>query len=170
MVSVESFCEELKQYLQEKDDKYRLIFLVDEISQFIDARRGLLLQLQEIVTRLHEKCNDKIWIAATAQQDLQEILESCQINATSEDYGKIMGRFEVKVSLTGTKSEYITQKRILDKNGAAAIKLGELYDKKRNAIAAQFQLPIVIKAVRWKKSVRLKIFCHEKKMLLAQKL
>lgn len=141
LVSVESFCEELKQYLQEKDDKYRLIFLVDEISQFIDARRGLLLQLQEIVTRLHEKCNDKIWIAATAQQDLQEILESCQINATSEDYGKIMGRFEVKVSLTGTKSEYITQKRILDKNGAAAIKLGELYDKKRNAIAAQFQLP-----------------------------
>lgn len=140
-VSVETFCNELKSYLAKKDGKYRLIFLVDEVSQFIDDRKGLLLQLQEIVTRLHETCDDKVWVTATAQQDLQEILQSCQINATSEDYGKIMGRFEVKVSLTGTKPEYITQKRILDKNGAAGIELGKLYDQKRNALAAQFQLP-----------------------------
>ena len=140
-VSVETFCNELKAYLNKQEEKYRLIFLVDEVSQFIDSRKGLLLQLQEIVTRLHETCDDKVWITATAQQDLQEILQSCQINETSEDYGKIMGRFEVKVSLTGTKPEFITQKRILDKNGTAGIELGKLYEQKRNAISAQFQLP-----------------------------
>lgn len=145
-VSVETFCNELKSYLDKKGDKYRLIFLVDEVSQFIDDRKGLLLQLQEIVTRLHETCEDKVWVTATAQQDLQEILQSCRINSTSEDYGKIMGRFEVKVSLTGTKPEYITQKRILDKNGTAGIELGKLYEQKRNAIAAQFQLPNSYKA------------------------
>ena len=107
-VSVESFCKELKSYLNKQGDKYRIVFLVDEVSQFIDSRKGLLLQLQEIVTRLHETCDDKVWVIATAQQDLKEILQSCQINETSEDYGKIMGRFEVKVSLTGTKPEYIT--------------------------------------------------------------
>lgn len=145
-MSVETFCNELRSWLSKKGDKYRLIFLVDEVSQFIDDRKGLLLQLQEIVTRLHETCEDKVWVAATAQQDLQEILQSCQINATSEDYGKIMGRFEVKISLTGTKPEYITQKRILEKNGTAGIELGKLYDSKRNAIAAQFQLPASYKA------------------------
>lgn len=140
-VSVETFSNELKSYLEKKDDKYRLIFLVDEVSQFINARTDLLLQLQEIVTRLKETCESKVWVAATAQQDLQEILQACQINETSDDYGKIMGRFEVKVSLTGTQPEYITQKRILEKSGAAGIELGKLYENKKNAITAQFQLP-----------------------------
>ena len=140
-VSVETFMNELKSYLADKGDKYRLIFLVDEISQFIDDRKGLLLQLQQIVTELHKACEDKIWVACTAQQDLSEIVESCQISATSEDYGKIMGRFEVKVSLKGTQPEYITQKRILEKKPTAELRLGELYDKKKNAISAQFQLP-----------------------------
>ena len=140
-VSVETFMNELKSYLADKGDKYRLIFLVDEVSQFIDDRKGLLLQLQQIVTELHKACEDKIWVACTAQQDLSEIVESCQISATSEDYGKIMGRFEVKVSLKGTQPEYITQKRILEKKPTAELRLGELYDKKKNAISAQFQLP-----------------------------
>ena len=52
-----------------------------------------------------------------------------------------MGRFEVKVSLKGTQPEYITQKRILEKKPTAELRLGELYDKKKNAISAQFQLP-----------------------------
>ena len=52
-----------------------------------------------------------------------------------------MGLFEVKVSLTGNKPEFITQKHILDKNGTAGIELGKLYEHKRNAISAQFQLP-----------------------------
>lgn len=140
-VSVETFMNELKSYLADKGDKYRLIFLVDEVSQFIDTRKGLLLQLQQIVTELHKVCEDKVWVACTAQQDLSEIVESCQISATSEDYGKIMGRFEIKVSLKGTQPEYITQKRILEKKPTAELKLGELYDGKKNAISAQFQLP-----------------------------
>lgn len=78
-VSVETFCNELKSYLDKKSDKYRLIFLVDEVSQFIDDRKGLLLQLQEIVTRLHETCEDKVWVTATAQQDLQEILQNAEL-------------------------------------------------------------------------------------------
>lgn len=140
-VSVETFMNELKSYLADKDDKYRLIFLVDEVSQFIDDRKGLLLQLQQIVTELHKACGDRVWVACTAQQDLSEIVESCQISKTSEEYGKIMGRFEVKVSLKGTQPEYITQKRILEKKPTAELKLGELYDGKKNAISAQFQLP-----------------------------
>lgn len=140
-VSVETFMNELKSFLATKDDKYRLIFLVDEVSQFIDDRKGLLLQLQQIVTELHKACEDKVWVGCTAQQDLSEIVESCQISKTSEEYGKIMGRFEVKVSLKGTQPEYITQKRILEKKPTVELKLGQLYDGKKNAISAQFQLP-----------------------------
>jgi hypothetical protein len=140
-LSVETFMAELKEYLADKGDNYRLIFMADEVSQFIDKRKGLLLQLQEIMTNMHNTTEDKIWLACTAQQDLSEVVQSCDINEASEDYGKIMGRFQVKISLKGTNTEYITQKRILDKNGSGEVTLGELYDSKKDALNTQFNLP-----------------------------
>lgn len=140
-LSVESFVTELKLFINKQPDNYRLIFLADEISQFIDNRPGLLLQLQQIVSDIHLPCDSKAWIACTAQQDLSEIVDSCNINKASEDYGKIMGRFQVQVSLKGTSTEYITQRRILEKKPDAALELNKLYSKKKNAIEAQFNLP-----------------------------
>lgn len=93
-VSPEAFCSELKEFIDKKNNKnYRILFLVDEVSQFISNREYLLLQLQEIVTGLHKYCNDQAWVACTAQQDLSQLMNNMQIVSTSEDYGKIMGRF-----------------------------------------------------------------------------
>ena len=41
-VSVEKFMNELQLYLADKNDNYRLLFLVDEVSQFINNRRGYM--------------------------------------------------------------------------------------------------------------------------------
>lgn len=140
-LSVETFTAELAEYIKNKGEQYRLVLLADEISQFIDNRKGLLLQLQEISTHLQQDCEGKVWVACTAQQDLSQIVQGCHIAETTDDYGKIMGRFNTKVSLKGTKPEYITQKRILDKNEEGVMLLGKLYESKRTAITAQFNLP-----------------------------
>jgi hypothetical protein len=141
VLSVETFTSELANYLNDKDENYRLIFLVDEVSAFINGHQGLLLQLQEIVTKLHTTCKDKVWVACTAQEDLNEVVEACKVNNIQDAIGKIMGRFQVRMSLKGTKQEYITQKRILEKNGDGEKYLGEMYDQKKNALEAQFHLP-----------------------------
>ena len=140
-LSVETFVAELKSHITRQGDNYRIVFLADEISQFIDNRAGLLLQLQQIVSDINLPCEGKAWVACTAQQDLSEIVSSCQINQTSDDYGKIMGRFQVQVSLKGTSTEYITQRRILEKTADASLALSNLYAQKKNAIEAQFNLP-----------------------------
>lgn len=141
-VSVEAFADELKEYLDKKADKnYRLVFLCDEISQFIDNRGGLLLQLQEVVKRCFEECNSQVWFACTAQQDLSQIIQSSSIQKTNEDYGKIMGRFEVRTSLQSTKPEVITQKRILEKKGDVELQLEDIYNKNKQKLEAQFILP-----------------------------
>lgn len=137
-LSVESWTNELKQFLEDKGEDYRLIFLVDEVSQFINNRKNMMLQLQGLVEELHTKCGDKVWITCTAQQDLSEMAALLQINATSEDYGKIMGRFEVKVSLQSTTPEFITQRRILSKRAEVLPCLSTLYDTKRIALEQQF--------------------------------
>lgn len=140
-ISVEAFMKELRTYVASKPDNFRLVFFADEISQFIDNRGGLLLNLQQIVSDLHEACDGRVWIACTAQQDLSEILGDCHISKTTDDYGKIMGRFQVKVSLKGTNTEYITQKRILEKKGSASIVLENTFDKIHGSITAQLLFP-----------------------------
>lgn len=137
-LSVESFTKELARYIADKGENYRLVFLTDEVSQFINNRSNMMLQLQGIVEELHSKCKDNVWVACTAQQDLSEIVDGCHIAQTSDDYGKIMGRFEVKVSLKSTTLEYITQKRILAKADQALPELDALYTRKRIALEQQF--------------------------------
>ncbi len=137
-ISVESFTTMLKNFIAKKGDNYRLLFIADEVSMFIANNQRLLLQLQSIVEELHSTCNDKIWVACSAQQELTEILDNCQINKQNPQYGQITGRFPVKVSLKSTKLEYITQQRILEKDANAQIELGKLYDAKKIAITEQF--------------------------------
>ncbi len=137
----ERLSEELKRYVEFKGDNYRLIFFIDEVSQFIGSRQQLLLQLQQIVTTIAKDCNKKVWVGCTAQQDLSEVLDTCSITSTSDQYGKILGRFQTRVPLQGTNTEYITQKRILEKNEDGLSELGKFYDANRPAIESQFNLP-----------------------------
>lgn len=140
-VSVESFATEMARYAEGKGEDFRLLFLVDEISQFIDSRKGLLLQLQEVATELNNKCNGSVWVACTAQQDLSQVVAGSQIRQTDDAYGKIMGRFTIKVSLSASKPEYITKVRLLEKNGNGEAELIEMYKRKKAALETQFQLP-----------------------------
>lgn len=143
-VSVEAFAAEMKEYLDSKQDKnFRILFFVDEVSQFIGEHRDLLLQLQSLVKRLDEVCESRVWIACTAQQTLEEVVTNVGGSASNPDdeVGKILGRFEVRASLQGTSPEYITQRRILDKKGEVDIQLTQMFEKDKAKLDAQFVLP-----------------------------
>ena len=150
-VSVESFAAEMKEYIDAKHNRnFRLLFFVDEVSQFIGEHRDLLLQLQSLVKRLEEVCESRVWIACTAQQTLEEVVSHVGGSTTNpeDEVGKILGRFEVRASLQGTSPEYITQKRILDKKGEAEVMLADLYTKDKAKLDAQFVLPSTYKTYR----------------------
>ena len=140
-MSIDRFGMELASYLKDKGDDYRLILLADEVSQFINKERDRYLNLQEIITKLSEACDNKVWVACTAQQDLSEIMDDCHIAEEKDKEGKIKGRFEVKVSLKGTQPEVITQKRILMKKEEVKPELAALYNKYKAGFDLQFKLP-----------------------------
>ncbi len=141
-MSIDRFAMEVAGYLKDKGDDYRLVFLADEVSQFINKERDRYLNLQEIITKLSETCGNKVWVACTAQQDLSEIMDDCHIAEEKDNEGKIKGRFEVKVSLKGTQPEVITQKRILDKKEEVKPFLEAFYDSQETAFDFQFKLPV----------------------------
>ena len=133
---------ELKDYLNGKEKSFRLIFLVDEISQYVGKNKELLLNLQSIVTRIGEDLDNKVWVACTAQQTIEELAHGVGSSDIQDEFGKILGRFpaEFRVSLESSDPAYITKKRVLDKNGEGRIAVEKLYRDNRDAIESQFRM------------------------------
>lgn len=131
---------EINDYIKSKGANYRLLFLVDEVSQFVNTNKEVLLDLQTIIERISLDCNHQVWIACTAQQTIESVTAETGVTTTDDAYGKIMGRFETRVSLESTDPAYITQKRILDKNSIGEALLNTLYNKKYEAILNQFAM------------------------------
>ncbi len=140
-VSIEKFSQELASFIADKGENYRLIMFADEVSQFINKERDRYLNLQEIVTKVPEVTDKKIWFACTAQQELEEVMDDCDIHEGRDSEGKIRGRFEVKVSLKGSSTEYITQKRILDKKDEVKDDLKDFFKLRHGDIEALYKLP-----------------------------
>lgn len=131
---------ELKQFLSGKENNYRLVFLVDEISQYIGSNKELLLNFQNIIERVSEDCNNQVWIACTAQQSLDEVSENVGSIDVNDEFGKILGRFDTRISLESADASYITQVRVLEKNSTGIKELTELYHHNQDAIENQFKL------------------------------
>jgi len=127
---------ELNEFLADKPDSYRLVFLIDEVSQYIGSDTNLLLNLQTIIEEVGSKCSNKVWFATTAQQSLDQMIENTEISG--EDFGKILGRFETRISLQSQDAAYITKKRILDKSSSGVSELKTLYNQNKDAIHNQF--------------------------------
>jgi hypothetical protein len=132
---------ELKDFLKDKDRNYRLLFLVDEVSQYIGSNKELLLNFQNIIERISEECNNQVWIACTAQQTLDEVSGGADgVQDIQDEFGKILGRFDTRISLQSNDASYITQRRVLDKNSTGTAKLTKLYSDNKDYIENQFKI------------------------------
>lgn len=131
---------EFREYLDTKPADYRLVFLVDEVSQYVGQNKELLLNLQTIVEMISEYLNSRVWIACTAQQDLSEVVQGVDSADHRDEFGKILGRFDTRISLESNDPTYITQKRVLDKSSTGIKELNTLYKSNKDAIEHQFNL------------------------------
>ena len=61
-----------------KDPKHRVVFLVDEIGQYIGDNSKLMLNLQTLVETLGVKFKGRVWVGVTSQQDLSSILNNSE--------------------------------------------------------------------------------------------
>ncbi len=134
--TIDFLVDELNDFLENKGDNYRLLFLMDEVSQYIGSNTSLLLNLQTIIEEVGSKIGSKVWLVCTAQQDLANLIDNT--DNKSEDFGKILGRFETMISLESQDAAFITKKRVLDKNSDGIGILNDYYKTNKGAIENQF--------------------------------
>ena len=132
---------ELQDFLKEKDKDYRLLFLVDEVSQYVGSNKEILLNFQNIIERVSDDCNNQVWIACTAQQTLDEVSSGTDgANDIQDEFGKILGRFDTRISLQSNDASYITQRRVLEKNSDGISVLSKMYATHKDYIENQFKI------------------------------
>lgn len=135
-LSVENFAKWVKEYLDGNGPDHRIVFLVDEIGQFIGQDTHLMLNLQTITENLGTACKGRAWIVVTSQEDMDAVLGELRASK-SNDFSKIQGRFRTRLSLSGANADEVIQKRLLAKVDDAKTALGKVYDAKADILKNQ---------------------------------
>lgn len=127
--SIDQFADYVRKYSSKKGENHHVVFLVDEIGQYIADDSKLMVNLQTVAEDLGTACQGKVWIAVTSQQDIDSITKTM-----GDDFSKIQGRFNTRVSLTSADVAEVIRKRILYKKDNAAAILKDLYSQNESVI------------------------------------
>lgn len=122
-ITIQQFAQEVTAYCQAKGPMHRVVFLVDEIGQYIGSDTRLMLDLQTITEELSH-AGGQAWIIVTSQQNIDEV-----IKVSGDDFSKIQGRFHTRLSLSSANVDEVLKRRILAKTDGAAQVLTSLYDR-----------------------------------------
>lgn len=126
LLTVENFAGWVREYLDSRGPAHRLVFLVDEIGQFIGQDTHLMLSLQTITENLGTACGGRAWVVVTSQEDIDAVLGEVRASKAN-DFSKIQGRFKTRLSLSSGNVDEVIQKRLLAKTDAARAELTALY-------------------------------------------
>ena len=136
-VSIEDFAEQVKAYLDTQSPDFRLNFFVDEVGQYIAGNVKLMTNLQTIVESLATKCHGRAWVIVTSQNDMSTVLGEMS-RQQSNDFSKIMSRFDTKMLLTSTNVAEVIQKRLLSKTEEGVEIVSDLYHSEGNNFGTLF--------------------------------
>ena len=113
--SIEDFANEINQYCITKGNNHHVVFLVDEVGQYIADNTKLMLNLQTVVEELGIKCHGNAWVVVTSQQNIDDITKDIK----GMDFSKIQGRFKTRMSLSSSNVDEVIRRRILEKTDVA---------------------------------------------------
>ena len=132
-MSIKQLVEEVKEYIDGKGKDFRLLFCVDEVGQYIGEDGDLMINLQSIVEELGSKCRGKVWVMVTSQEAIDSV-----IKISGDDFSKIQGRFNTRLSLSSASVDEVIKKRILEKTSDAEQLLRMVYDKEHAVLKNLF--------------------------------
>ena len=135
-INIEGFAKVVNDYLATRAPQHKVIFLVDEVGQFIGANSQLMLSLQTITEQLGTQCKGRAWVIVTSQEDIDAAIGGANLTKT-QDFSKIQGRFHTRMSLASTNTDEVIGERLLAKTEAAQGLLREVFAAKGDVINNQ---------------------------------
>jgi hypothetical protein len=120
-----------------------LVFVVDEVGQFVARDVQKMLDLQGVVQNLGRLGRGKLWVVVTSQEKLSELVGG--LDDKRVELARLMDRFPLQVHLEPSDISEVTSKRVLAKNAAAETTLRELFTQHRGRLTDNTRLTADIK-------------------------
>lgn len=121
-LSIAQLVSEIKEYVTKKPDDFRLVFMIDEVGQYVGTDTDMLLNLQSLVEKIGSVCGGKVWVICTGQEAIDEI-----IRVRADEFSRIQARFKTRLSLSSSSVDEVIQKRVLQKKAKFGEALEHLY-------------------------------------------
>jgi hypothetical protein len=136
--------ERATELMKRRKPGHSLMFVVDEVGQFVARDVQKMLDLQAVVQQLGVKGRGKHWVVVTSQEKLGELVSG--LDDKKIELARLMERFPLQVHLEPSDISEVTS-RACSKNAGAQAELGKLYDEHRGRLtehtklSADIQLP-----------------------------
>lgn len=124
--------EEMLSIIKEKSGKEHVIFIVDELGQYIANSDSQILNTQGLAQNLKRLGNGKVWFITTAQQTLTE--DDPRVALNSGKLYKLKDRFPIQIELESSDIKEICYRRLLSKSPKGEEELGKLFDANGQAL------------------------------------
>lgn len=131
--SIDTFVSDMNDWLRTKPEDFRLLFMVDEMGQFIGSNLQWLLSLQSIVEQIGSHCGGKVWVVCTGQEAIDAI-----IKVYDQEFSRIQARFATRLSLSSSSVDEVIQRRILEKTDEADQLLSKVYEGQKTVLENLF--------------------------------
>ena len=123
-ISIAQLVQRSRTMLTERRKISAFCFMIDEVGQYIGDDGDLMLNLQSLVEELGVRCGGKVWVMVTSQEAIDSV-----VHVAGDDFSKIQGRFNTRLSLSSSSVDEVIKKRVLAKIDEAAQLLRMVYDK-----------------------------------------
>lgn len=124
--------QEMLDIAREASGKEYLVFIIDEVGQYVGSRPNLILNLDGLAKNLKALGNGKVWIIGTAQQTLTEDDPRASLN--SPQLFKLKDRFPIQIDLEANDIKEICFTRLLGKSAQGGQSLDALFEQHGQAL------------------------------------
>lgn len=130
--------EEMLEIVRETSGKDYVIFIIDEVGQYVGSRDNLILNLDGLAKNLKDIGDGKAWIIGTAQQTLTEDDPNAALN--SDKLFKLKDRFPIQIELESSDIREICHRRLLSKSPEGEAALAKLFQSHGQALRTNTKL------------------------------
>ncbi|MBO6574434.1 MAG: BREX system P-loop protein BrxC [Rhodothermales bacterium] len=144
-ITAGKLAEQCKSLMKRRRPGRNLVFVVDEVGQFVSRDVQKMLDLQGVVQSLGRVSRGNVWLIVTSQEKLTELVSG--LDDKRVELARLMDRFPLQVHLEPSDISEVTSKRVLSKNADAEGTLRSLYTENsgrlttHTKLSADVQLP-----------------------------